>query len=188
MPQTRFQRAIFALLTVVITVHAYVFYSLYVIHGAYFMACTGAGSVLAAIHKMGGVMMFGVHLPIWALVVIEFVLAYSLEMLLGSPLSFKLACRNFDPRSTHPVLFESAIISATVGIMCPVMSFIAAWLYYPYMNGFNLLTLLADWLKLMCFNFPFAWFTQLFLIQPVVRTLFKALFRKQLAAQHVAQA
>ena len=104
-------------------------------------------------------------------------------MTIGSPLSFKLACRNFDPRNTHPVFFETAIISATVGIMCPLMSFIAAWLYYPYMNGFNLLTLLADWLKLMCFNFPFAWFTQLFLIQPVVRTVFKALFRKQIAQQ-----
>ena len=67
--------------------------------------------------------------------------------------------------------------------MSQVMSVIAAWLYYPYMNGFNLLTLLADWLKLMCFNFPFAWFTQLFLIQPVVRTVFKALFRKQIAQQ-----
>ena len=37
MPQTRFQRAMFALLTVIVTVHAYVFYSLYVVNGATLM-------------------------------------------------------------------------------------------------------------------------------------------------------
>lgn len=73
------------------------------------------------------------------------------------------------------MLFETAIISATVGVMCPAMSFIAAWLYYPYANGFNLLTLLADWLELVCFNFLFAWLSQLFFIQPLVHTLFKDL-------------
>ena len=61
--------------------------------------------------------------------------------------------------------------------MCPAMSFLAALLYYPYYTGFHLLTLLANWLKLVCCNFPFAFFSQLFFIQPLVRTLFKALFR-----------
>ena len=96
-----------------------------------------------------------------------------IETLLGSPLSFKFACKNFDPRETHPVIFETAIICATVGIMCPVMSFAAAILYYDYQAGFHILTLLAEWLKLVCFNFPFAFFTQLFFIQPFVRTVFK---------------
>ena len=186
MPHSKFQKAIYALLTVVITVHAYVFYSLYVLHGPDFMQWTGESSVLAAIHKMGGVMIFGVHLPIWALVLVEFALAYTLEMTLGSPLSFKLACNKFDPHTTHPVLFETAIVSATVGIMCPAMSFLAAWMYYPYMNGFHLLTLLASWLELMCYNFPFAWFSQLFFIQPIVRFLFKCLFKPCQAVSHHA--
>ena len=128
MPRNQFQRMIFALITVVITVHAYVFYSLYVIHGGMFMTLTGESSVLAAINKMGGVPVFGKPVPIWAVVLIEFVLAYTLENLLGSPLSFKLASKVFDPRKTHPVLFETTIICATVGIMCPAMSFIAAFL------------------------------------------------------------
>jgi hypothetical protein len=42
------------------------------------------------------------------------------------------------------------------------------------------MTLLANWLKLVCFNFPFAYFTQLFFIQPFVRIVFKAIFRKQI--------
>ena len=187
MPRNQFQRMVFAFITVVITVHAYVFFSLYVIHGGMFKELTGEAGVLSAIGKMGGVPVFGTPVPIWAVILIEFVLAFTLENLLGSPLSFKLACKNFDPRTTHPVLFETAIICATVGIMCPAMSFIAAFLYYNYQAGFNMWTLLADWLKLVCFNFPFAFFTQLFFIQPAVRTIFKFLFAKDIKSREKSE-
>lgn len=184
MPRNQFQRMIFALITVLITVHAYIFYSIYVINGSMFMELTGADSVLGAVRRMGGIMVGGRPMPIWAVVLIEFFFAYSLEVLMGSPLSFRLACKVFDPRETHPVLFESAIICATVGIMCPSMSLIAAFLYYPYnVQDFNIFTLLANWLKLVCFNFPFAFFSQLFFIQPAVRTIFKTIFAKDIAAR-----
>lgn len=187
MPRNQFQRMIFALLTVIITVHAYVFYSLYVVNGSILMEVTGSSGVLQAIRTQGGVYMLGRFLPIWAVVLVEFCLAYLLEILMGSPCSFKLASRVFDPRRNHPMIFESAIICATVGLMCPAMSFLAALLYYPYYNGFHILTLLANWLKLVCFNFPFAFFTQLFFIQPLVRTLFKVLFRKDIQKRVQAQ-
>ena len=99
---------------------------------------------------------------------------------MGSPASFNLASRVFDPRRNHPMIFESAIICATVGLMCPAMSFLAAIFYYPYYAGFNVLTLLANWLKLVCFNFPFAFFTQLFFIQPFVRLVFRTIFKKDI--------
>lgn len=184
MPQNQFQRMMFALITVIITVHAYVFYSLYVINGSTFLTLTGEQSVLSAIRAMGGISVWGKQVPIWGVILIEFVFANTLENVLGSPLSFRLVCRCFDPQKTHPVLFETAIICATVGIMCPTMSLIAAWIYYPYnMMPFNLFTFLANWLKLICYNFPFAFFSQLFFIQPLVRTLFKAIFvRRQTAA------
>jgi hypothetical protein len=130
--------------------------------------------------------MFGHMLPIWAVILIEFCFAYGLECIMGSPCSFKLACKVFDPAKTNPVLFETAIICTTVGLMCPAMSFLAAIFYYPYYGGFNLLTLLANWLKLVCFNFPFAYFSQLFFIQPLIRTVFKLLFRKDIAARSAA--
>lgn len=188
MPRNQFQRFIFALLSVIFTVHGYVFYSLYVVNGATLKAVTGATSVLGAIKAQGGVYMFGTMLPIWAVVLTEFCLALLLENVMGSPCSFKLAAKSFDPRSTHPVLFESAIICATVGLMCPSMSLIAACLYYPYYEGFHLLTLLANWVKLVCFNLPFAFFSQLFFIQPLVRTLFKVLFRRDIAARQSSHA
>lgn len=167
----------FALMTVIVTVHAYVFYSLYVVNGPTLMEVTGASGVIEAINKQGGVYMFGSFLPVWAVVLVEFVFAYGLECLVGSPCSFKLACRVFNMKDTNPVLFETAIICATVGIMCPAMSFIAAWLYYPYYAGFNFITLMANWLKLVCLNLPFAFFSQLFFIQPLIRMLFKKIFR-----------
>lgn len=183
MPRNQFQRMVFALLTVIITVHGYVFYSLYVVNGTTLMNVNNASGVIEAINKQGGVYMCGRFVPIWAVVLVEFCLAYLLEVILGSPCSFKLACKVFDPRNTHPMQFETTIICATVGLMCPAMSFIAALLYYPYYSGFHVVTLLANWLKLVCLNFPFAYFSQLFFIQPLVRTLFKKLFAKDIQSR-----
>lgn len=183
MPRNQAQRMVFALLTVIITVHSYVFYSLYVVNGSTLMAINGKSSVIAAINAQGGVYMFGQFVPIWAVIIVEFILAYCLEVLMGSPCSFRLASKVFSPRDTHPVLFECAIICATVGLMCPAMSLLASLLYYPYYMGFNFFTLMANWLKLVCFNFPFAFFTQQFFIQPLVRTLFKVLYRKDIASR-----
>lgn len=178
MPQTKKERLIFAFLTVLVTVHAYVFYSLYVVNGAMLLNITGASSVIAAINSQNGVSALGTHLPIWAIILIEFCFAYTLEIFIGSPLSFKLACKNFNMKKTNPVIFETVIISATVVIMCPLMSFIAAFIYYPYSAGFNFFTFLANFLKLVCLNFPFAFFSQIFFIQPLIRTIFKTIFRR----------
>lgn len=188
MPRNQFQRMVFAFLTVVVTVHAYVFYSLYVVNGSTLMGATNTTNVLEAINTMGGVYMFGQYMPIWAVILVEFCFAYGLECLMGSPCSFKLASKVFDMKTTNPVLFETAIICATVGLMCPIMSFIAAWLYYPYYMGFDLITLLANWVKLVCFNFPFAFFSQLFFIQPLIRKVFKLLFRKDIANRNTVPA
>ncbi len=179
---------IFALLTVIVTVHAYVFYSLYVVNGNTFLSIVpDANGVLDAIGKMGGVYMFGRSMPIWSVVLIEFLFAYTLECVMGSPCSFKLACKLFDPRDTHPVIFETVIICSTVLLMCPSMSLIAAFMYYPYYEGFNIFTLLANWIKLVCYNFPFAFFSQIFFIQPLIRAVFKFLFRKDIEARNAEQ-
>lgn len=88
MPRNQFQRMIFALLTVIVTVHSYVFFSLYVVNGDYFLSIEGATGVIDGINRNGGVMMFGRMFPIWAVVLLEFCLAYTLECVMGSPCSF----------------------------------------------------------------------------------------------------
>ena len=123
--------------------------------------------------------MIGGYFPIWTVLLIEFCLAYLLELVMGSPCSFKLVSKVFNINETNPIIFETAIISVTVALMCPSMSLIASLLYFPYNEGFSILALLVNWLKLICFNFPFAFFSQLFFIQPFVRTVFRFLFVKK---------
>ncbi len=178
MPRNQKERMVFAFLTVIITVHAFVFYSLYVVNGTNLMTTTGMNSVIGAINSQGGVYMLANYLPIWIVILVESIFAFSLECLFGQPLSFKFASMNFNPKETHPVLFETAIIASTVAIMCPLMSFIANILYYPYDDGFNAFTFLANYFKLVCLNFPFAFFSQLFFIQPLIRTVFKTIYKR----------
>ena len=77
MPRNQFQRMVFAFLTVLVTVHAYVFYSLYVVNGTTLMSITGESSVLTAINSQGGVHMFGRMFPIWTVILIEFCFAFA---------------------------------------------------------------------------------------------------------------
>ena len=175
MPRNLFQRMIFALITVVFTVHLFVFYNLYFIPSVEFGA------------PYSGAMVFGSFMPVWAVIILEFVCAFALEVLIGSPLSFKLAAKVFDLKTTHHMIFESAVICATVGIMCPAMSFLATIFYYDY-TSFDFWNFCARYLCTVLKNFPLAFFSQLFFIQPLVRTLFKLIFSKDIKArqQHAA--
>lgn len=179
--QNLLQHLVYALITVVITVHAFVFYSLYVVEGDALMQSTGTLSVLQAIDSQGGVYMFSTHLPIWLVIVVETVCAFVLAVLVGSPLAFRLASRKFDPRRNHPMIFESAVITATVCIMCPTMSLLADVFYYPYYEGFGTVDFLCRWFRLVCYNLPFAYFSQMFFVQPFVRFAIRKIFPADIA-------
>lgn len=169
-------KLLYALITVIITVHAFVFYSVYVINGESLKQQEKVDFVLDAVNKQGGLYMFGTYLPIWAVILIEIGFAFILEVVVAGPLAFKLATNVFDPMTTHKTIFTCAVISSTVSIMCPSMSFLASIFFYPYNIGFNFLTWIANWFQLVCYNFPFAFFMQTFLIQPFMRQLFKMIF------------
>ena len=163
MPVKLWQKMIFALITVVITVHLFVFYNLYVVNG-----------LTVELLETYGVPIFGSSCPVWALVIIEFVCAFLLEMLLGSPLSMKLAFKVVDPAKDPHFMVETAIICATVGIMCPAMSFLAV-LFYNDLSALNFFSFNAVWLKTIMYNLPVAFFGQLLFIQPLVRAIFAQL-------------
>lgn len=182
--QNQIQHLVYALITVVITVHAFVFYSLYVVEGDALMRSTGTTSVLQAIGSQGGVYMFGSHLPIWLVIVVETVCAFVLAVGMGSPLAFKLASRKFDPRRNHPMIFESAVITATVCLLCPSMSLLADAFYYPYYEGFNVIDFMCRWFRLVCYNLPFAYFSQMFFVQPFVRFTIRRLFPTNIAQRN----
>ena len=165
MPQTKFQKLMFALITVIITVPCFVFY------------CSS--------YEAGG---FNVEIIKNSLIFIpiEFVLAYLCEIFVGSPLSIKLALKAINPQKNDPMIVETAIICATVGIMCPLMSFLATILYNGIigvgMNGAPLNDFLINFipyfLQKVVLNFPFALLSQLFFIQPLTRRIFKAIFKQ----------
>jgi hypothetical protein len=184
MSRNRTQHLVYALITVFITVHLFVFYSLYVIEGDSLMQTTGTTSVLQALNSQGGVYMFGSYLPVWLMIVIEMVCAFVLAVAMGSPLAFRLASRKFDPRRNHPMIFESAIITATVCLMCPSMSLLADLFYYPYYEGFGIVDFLCRWFRLVCYNLPFAYFSQMFFVQPFVRFVIRRLFASNIAQRN----
>lgn len=167
MPQTKFQRLMFALITVIITVPCFVFY------------CSSyeAGGFTVDVIKSS-----------WIFIPIEFVLAYLCEVFIGSPLSVKLGLKAINPEKNDPMIVETAIICATVGIMCPLMSFLATILYNGIiavgMNGASMSNFIINfipyWLQKVILNFPFALLSQLFFILPLTRTIFKAIFRNRL--------
>ena len=184
MLKKRTQHLVYALITVFITVHLFVFYSLYIIEGDSLIQATGTASVLQALDSQGGVYMFGSYLPIWLMIVIETVCAFVLAVVMGSPLAFRLASRKFDPRRNHPMIFESAIITATVSLMCPSMSLLADFFYYPYYKGFDVIDFLCRWFRLVCYNLPFAYFSQMFFVQPFVRYVIRRLFAGNIAQRN----
>ena len=184
MSKNRTQHLVYALITVFITVHLFVFYSLYVIEGDSLMQATGTTSVLQALDSQGGVYMFGTYMPIWLMIIIETVCAFVLAVAMGSPLAFRLASRKFDPRRNHPMIFESAIITATVCLMCPSMSLLADAFYYPYYKGFDIIDFLCRWFRLVCYNLPFAYFSQMFFVQPFVRFVVRRLFASNISKRN----
>lgn len=151
MPKTKFEKIIFTLLSVIITVNLFVFYNISL--------------------ERGG-MSNSVFKDSINIVLTEFIFAFLLQFFIAGPLSMKIAFRMVNPREDKPFVVKSVIICSTIILMCPMMSFIATILY----NGFTT-EFIAQWMEKIVFNFPFAFFSQLFFIQPIVRGLFRIVFR-----------
>ena len=160
MPKTRKQKLVYAFITVLITVPCFVFY------------CSS--------YETGG---FNIDIikNSWIFIPIELVLAYFSAVFIGSPLALKIAFKAVNPKKTDPFIVDIVIICATVLVMCPWMSFLATILYNGIidvlMNGGSLKYLLINfipfWLEKVVLNFPFALISQLFIIQPITKIIFK---------------
>lgn len=98
------------------------------------------------------------------IVPIEFFFAILLEIFIVGPLVEKTAFKLVNPKKDHPVIITTIIICYTVAYMCPMMSFISTLLF----NGLNT-EFIAKWLQNIVLNLPFAFFTQIFFVQPFVR-------------------
>ena len=169
MPQTKLQKHLYAFITVIITVPCFVIYCLSI--------------------ENGGILNVDLKFAL-TLIPIEFCLAYLTEMIIGSPLSLKLALKAIPPKEYKPMIVETAIICATVCIMCPLMTFYATILYkgiFPVLVfkdasvtlGSFLLYFIPNFLQTLVQNFPFALLSQLFFIQPLTRTIFRIITKNK---------
>lgn len=167
MIHTKKQKLVFALITVLITVPCFVFYCLAL--------------------ENGGLKNIDIKYAL-ILILIEYVIAYLSAIFIGSPLALKLAFKKVNPKENSHLLVETSIICATVCIMCPWMSFLATILYTGILPSliFNdvafsvstfFINFIPNFLETLVLNFPFALFSQLFFIQPLVRKIFASIYK-----------
>lgn len=149
MPRTKFQEIIFTVIMATFMVYGMVVYNVALNTGD----VTGT-TFLIALHE----------LPI--MVPIAFVLEFFLVGKIAGFLAFKV----MNPQD-KPQFITYAISINICCIMCPVMSLIATFLFKEPSFG--------TWIRTWAFNFPMALCWQLFYCGPLVRLIFRTIFREK---------
>ena len=152
MPKTKFQNIIFTLLMAFVMVYAMVCYNI--------------------AWNVGG-MQNRVFVIALEEIVIMWPVAFFLEFFVVEHLSQKLAFRLVTPGRDKPIFILLAISSMIVCLMCPIMSLIATILFQNPGSE-----LIAVWLQTAAVNFPMALCWQIFFAGPLVRLIFRTIFRK----------
>ena len=99
-----------------------------------------------------------------------------LELRIMLPICFVMSAQ-VAPGVDKPILVTLVRAGVTVALMCPTMSLWATVLFSGFSAEF-----LSVWLQTIVRNFPMALCWQVFFCGPLVRRLFRALFRRQLQA------
>ena len=154
MPKTKFQNVIFTLLMAFAMVYVMICYNISL--------------------NMGG-MSNQVFLLAFHELIIMWPVAFILEMFVVEKLSQMLAFRIVTPQD-RPIFITLAISSMIVCLMCPMMSLVATILFKNAGSEF-----VAVWFQTTVMNFPMAFFWQIFFAGPLVRLIFRTIFKKQLA-------
>ena len=162
MPKNKFQEVVFTVIMVFFMVYGMICYNI----------CLNTGGMsnevfLAAFHQL---LIMG---PI----------AFILDFFIVSKLAFACANRMVNVRSCHPFSMILAISVASIAFMCPLMSLAATILFKNAGSEF-----VAVWLETTVFNFPMAFFLQLIYAGPVVRFIFRCIFREKESVKAKASA
>ena len=155
MPKTKFQSVIFTAIMVFCMVFCMTAYSIAL--------------------KMGGLsyQVFGLAIrEMW----IEYIVVFVLIFFVITKLAQKLALRIITPGECAPIFMILAIQSFTVCLIVPSITLFATFLH----NGFTA-NWFPQWIELAFRCFPVALCLQIFFIGPLVRLIFRTIFKKQLA-------
>jgi hypothetical protein len=154
MPKTKFQDVIYTAIMAIIMVYGMIVYNVALNTGG-----VSGMTFLLALHE----------LPIMAPI------AFILEFFLVGKIAQKLAFTVVRP-TDRPQFITYAISICICCIMCPVMSLIATLLFKTPSFG--------TWVQTWAMNFPMAILYQMFYCGPLVRLIFRAIFREEKAQQH----
>ncbi len=123
--------------------------------------------------------MGGLSYPVLLLAIkemwVEYVVVFLLVFFFITKNAMKLAFRFVNPKESLPIFVTLSIQCMTCCQMVPLMTLFATLLH----NGFTA-NWFCQWLQLAVICFPMALCAQVFFIGPLVRFIFRSLFRKQL--------
>lgn len=148
MPKTKFEEIIFTLIMAAIMVYGMIVYNV-----ALNTSGVSSETFISAFHEMP------IMVPI----------AFILEFFIVSKLAGRLAMTVMRP-TDRPQFIIYAVSICICCIMCPVMSLIATVLFKDPSFG--------TWIQTWGMNFPMAIFWQFFYCGPLVRLIFRAIFRR----------
>ncbi len=149
MPRTKFEDAIFTIIMATAMVYGMVVYNVALNTGG-----VSAFTFLAALHELP------VMVPI----------AFVLEFFIVSKVAAALAFSVMKP-TDRPQFITYAISICICCIMCPIMSLVATLM-------FNSEPSFGTWVKTWAMNFPMAICYQMFYCGPLVRLIFRTIFRR----------
>lgn len=156
MPETKFQDFIYTLIMAFVMVYAMVCYNI-------------------AIHT-GGLSNF-VFIEAFKELPLMWPAAIILEFFLIGKIAHKLTFKALDPKKTPAIIISYGISIVIVSFMCPIMSLIAT----IFINSPSLDTFISSWLQAMVLSFPMALCFQLFYAGPLVRFIFRTIFKNKLS-------
>lgn len=155
MPKTKFQSIVFTFMTSILMAYFMIVYNIAINSGVGLVNAT----FLAALKE----------LPLEEIIV--FVLAY----FVASPIAKKLEFRIVNPQTENKMFVILSIQTFTVCVMVPLMSIYALFTQ-------NLLNenVICNYITLVCKNFVMAYPLQIFIVGPIVRNLFRLMFKNKI--------
>lgn len=150
MPKTKFEDAIYTIIMATIMVYGIIVYNVALNTGG-----VSGQTFLLATHEM----------------IIMVPVAFVLEFFIVGKIAQKLAFTVMKP-TDRPQFITYAISICICCIMCPLMSLVATILFKDTKT-------FATWVQTWAMNFPMAICYQMFYCGPLVRLIFRAIFREK---------
>lgn len=156
MPQTKFQNFVFTLMTAILMAYFMIVYNVAIFSNDGLVNQT----FLIALKEFR----------------IEVIIVFFLAYFVASPIAKKLAFRIVDPKKDNKMLIILSIQTFTVLVMVALMSIYA--LFIQHLVNSNII---CNYITLFIKNFIMAYPLQIFFVGPVVRNVFRIIFKKQLS-------